>query len=147
MRHRGTITKFRSQSVSQSVSFPLFHSKAYGPQWNNAWNDSSRCLETYPNPSSSSPSSFSPVTQHAFFTRLPLATWRPVVTVPPAETARTPTFFPPTVFIYFLWLSARHVARVRAGRGAYRILAAKSEGRSPLVRPGRRWEDNIKIGF
>ena len=27
----------------------------------------------------------------------------------------------------------------------YRILLWKSEGRSPLVRPRRRWEDNIKI--
>jgi hypothetical protein len=31
------------------------------------------------------------------------------------------------------------------GRGAYRILVWKSEGRRPLGRPGRRWEDNIKM--
>jgi hypothetical protein len=30
-------------------------------------------------------------------------------------------------------------------RGAYRILVGKSEGRRPLGRPRRRWEDNIKI--
>jgi hypothetical protein len=37
-------------------------------------------------------------------------------------------------------------------RGAYNISVGKSEGRRPLVRPRRRWEDNIKtalgkIGF
>jgi hypothetical protein len=30
-------------------------------------------------------------------------------------------------------------------RGAYRTLVAKPEGRRPLGRPRRRWEDNIKI--
>jgi hypothetical protein len=30
-------------------------------------------------------------------------------------------------------------------RGAYRALAGKPEGRRPLGRPRRRWEDNIKI--
>jgi hypothetical protein len=30
-------------------------------------------------------------------------------------------------------------------RGAYRALVGKSEGRRPLGRPRRRWEDNIKI--
>jgi hypothetical protein len=31
------------------------------------------------------------------------------------------------------------------GRGAYRILVARPEGRKPLGRPKRRWEDNIKM--
>jgi hypothetical protein len=31
------------------------------------------------------------------------------------------------------------------GRGAYRILVGRPEGRRPLVRPRRRWEDNIKM--
>jgi hypothetical protein len=31
------------------------------------------------------------------------------------------------------------------GRGAYRILVGRPEGRSPLGRPRRRWEDNIKM--
>jgi hypothetical protein len=31
------------------------------------------------------------------------------------------------------------------GRGAYRILAGRPEGRRPLGRPRRRWEDNIKM--
>jgi hypothetical protein len=29
-------------------------------------------------------------------------------------------------------------------RGAYRILVVKPEGRRPLWRPRRRWDDNIK---
>jgi hypothetical protein len=38
-----------------------------------------------------------------------------------------------------------HVARMGEGRGAYRILVGRPEGRRPLVRPRRRWEDNIKM--
>jgi hypothetical protein len=34
---------------------------------------------------------------------------------------------------------------MRENRGAYRILVGRSEGRRPLGRPRRRWEDNIKI--
>jgi hypothetical protein len=30
-------------------------------------------------------------------------------------------------------------------RGAYRVLVGKTEGRRPLERPRRRWEDNIKM--
>jgi hypothetical protein len=30
-------------------------------------------------------------------------------------------------------------------RGAYRILVGRPEGRRPLGRPRRRWEDNIKM--
>jgi hypothetical protein len=32
-------------------------------------------------------------------------------------------------------------------RGAYMALVGKSEGRRPLGRPRRRWEDNIKMDF
>jgi hypothetical protein len=39
---------------------------------------------------------------------------------------------------------AGHVARMGEKRGAYRILVGRSEGRRPLGRPRRRWEDNIK---
>jgi hypothetical protein len=39
----------------------------------------------------------------------------------------------------------RTCARLGERRGAYRALAGKSEGRRPLVRPRRRWEDNIKM--
>jgi hypothetical protein len=31
------------------------------------------------------------------------------------------------------------------GRGAYRILVGRPEGRRPLGRPRHRWEDNIKM--
>jgi hypothetical protein len=30
-------------------------------------------------------------------------------------------------------------------KGVYRVLAVKSEGKKPLGRPRRKWEDNIKI--
>jgi hypothetical protein len=38
-----------------------------------------------------------------------------------------------------------HVARMGEGRGAYRILVGRPEGKRPLRRPRRRWEDNIKM--
>jgi hypothetical protein len=37
------------------------------------------------------------------------------------------------------------VARMGERRGAYRALVGKPEGRQPLGRSRRRWEDNIKI--
>jgi hypothetical protein len=42
---------------------------------------------------------------------------------------------------------AGHVARMGAVRGAYNIMVGRPEGRRPLGRPRRRWEDNIKIDF
>jgi len=30
-------------------------------------------------------------------------------------------------------------------RGSYRVLMGKPEGKRPLGRPRRRWEDNIKV--
>ena len=30
-------------------------------------------------------------------------------------------------------------------RGVYRVLVGELEGKKPLERPRRRWEDNIKI--
>jgi hypothetical protein len=38
---------------------------------------------------------------------------------------------------------AGHVARMGEGRDAYRVLVGRSEGRRPLERPRRRWEDNL----
>jgi hypothetical protein len=38
-----------------------------------------------------------------------------------------------------------HVALMREKRTAYRILVGKPDGKRPLVRPRRRWVDNIKI--
>jgi hypothetical protein len=40
---------------------------------------------------------------------------------------------------------AGHVARVEEGRGVYRALIGRSEGKRPLGRRRRRWEDNIKL--
>ena len=40
---------------------------------------------------------------------------------------------------------AGHVARMGEGRGVHRVLVGKLEGKRPLGRPTRRWEDNIKI--
>jgi hypothetical protein len=33
------------------------------------------------------------------------------------------------------------------GRGVYRVLVGKPEGKRPLRRPRRNWEDNIKADF
>jgi len=38
-----------------------------------------------------------------------------------------------------------HVARMGERRGVYRVLVGKSEGKRPLGRRRRRWEDNIKM--
>jgi len=40
-----------------------------------------------------------------------------------------------------------HVVRVGDGRGVYRVLVGKPEGKRPLGRPRRRWEDNIKMNL
>jgi hypothetical protein len=40
---------------------------------------------------------------------------------------------------------AGHVARMGERRGAYRDLVGKPEGRRPLGRPRRSWENNIKM--
>jgi hypothetical protein len=33
------------------------------------------------------------------------------------------------------------------GRGVYRVLVGRTEGKRPLGRPRRRWEDNIKMAL
>ena len=40
---------------------------------------------------------------------------------------------------------AGHVARMGEARGVQRVLVGKPEGKRPLGRPRRRWEDNIKM--
>ena len=37
------------------------------------------------------------------------------------------------------------MARMGVGRGMYRALVGKPEGKRPLGRPRRRWEDNINM--
>jgi len=40
---------------------------------------------------------------------------------------------------------AGHIAHTWEWRGVYRGLVGKPEGKRPLGRPSRRWEDNIKM--
>ena len=40
---------------------------------------------------------------------------------------------------------AGHVGRIEEGRGVHKVLVGKPEGKRPLGRPRRRWEDNIKM--
>jgi hypothetical protein len=40
---------------------------------------------------------------------------------------------------------AGHVERMGEGRNVYRVLVGKAEGRRPLGRPRRRWEDGIRM--
>jgi hypothetical protein len=42
---------------------------------------------------------------------------------------------------------AGHVACMGEGRGGYRILVGRPEGRRPLGRPRCRWEDSNKMDF
>jgi hypothetical protein len=37
------------------------------------------------------------------------------------------------------------VARIREGRGMYRVLVGRPEGKRLWGNPRRRWEDNIKV--
>jgi hypothetical protein len=40
---------------------------------------------------------------------------------------------------------AKNIARMWEGRGVYRVLVGKLEGKRPLGRPRRRWKDNIEM--
>ena len=40
---------------------------------------------------------------------------------------------------------AGHVARMEEGRGVHKVLVGKPDGKRPLGRPRRRWEDNIEM--
>jgi hypothetical protein len=42
---------------------------------------------------------------------------------------------------------AGHVARMGEGRGVYRVLVGRPEGKRPLGRPRCRWENNTKMGL
>jgi len=42
---------------------------------------------------------------------------------------------------------ARHVAHIGGGRGAYRALVGKREGKRPPGTPRYRREDNIRMDF
>jgi hypothetical protein len=49
-----------------------------------------------------------------------------------------------TYFKYVRYEGLMHVARMGGGIGVHRVLVGKPEGKRPLGRPRRRWEDNIK---
>jgi hypothetical protein len=38
-----------------------------------------------------------------------------------------------------------HVARMREGRGVYRVLVGKPEGKRQLGSPRCRWKDNVRM--
>ena len=40
---------------------------------------------------------------------------------------------------------AGHVARMKDGRSAFKILTGEPTGKRPLGRPRRRWEDNTRM--
>ena len=40
-----------------------------------------------------------------------------------------------------------HIARMEERRGVHRVLVGKPEGKRPLGKLRRRWEDNIKMDF
>jgi hypothetical protein len=40
---------------------------------------------------------------------------------------------------------AGHVARMGEGRNVYRVMVGKPEGKRPLDRPRRRWENGVKV--
>jgi hypothetical protein len=40
---------------------------------------------------------------------------------------------------------AGHVARLGEGRVVYRVLVGKPEGKRPVWRPRRRWENNVRM--
>ena len=42
---------------------------------------------------------------------------------------------------------AGHIARIEEGGDVHKVLVGKPEGKRPLERPRRRWEDNIKMYF
>jgi len=43
------------------------------------------------------------------------------------------------------FFSMCQTARMGEDRGVHRVLVGKPEGKRPLGRPRRRWEDNIKL--
>ena len=56
------------------------------------------------------------------------------------------------IFFIFVVKSRRmrwagHVALMGKGRGVHRVLLGKPEGKRPMGRPRRRWEDNIKMNL
>jgi len=54
----------------------------------------------------------------------------------------------PNIVLVIKWRRMRwvgHVARMEDSRGVFRALVGKPERKRPFGRPGRRWEDSIKM--
>jgi len=47
--------------------------------------------------------------------------------------------------VMYITHNIMHVARFGEKRGVDKVLVGKPEGKRPLGRPGRRWEDNINM--
>jgi hypothetical protein len=59
-------------------------------------------------------------------------------------------YFSPSIVRVIKWRRMRWAGRVvRMGdrRGIFRVLVGKPEGKRPLGRPRRRWDDNIKLNL
>jgi hypothetical protein len=52
-----------------------------------------------------------------------------------------------SLYLFCTVVSITHVARMGEDRGVHRVLVGKPEGKKPLGRPRRRWEDNIKMAL
>jgi len=67
--------------------------------------------------------------------------------VPPAKADQDLLFvrFTNIICRHFVVRRAGHVASTGEKIGVYRVLVGKPEGKRPLGRPRRRWDDNIKM--
>ena len=69
--------------------------------------------------------------------------WRKLHNEEPNDLHSSPNIVRVIKSIRMRW--AGHVARMGERRGMHRILVGEPEGKIPLWRPRRRWEDNIKM--
>jgi hypothetical protein len=58
-----------------------------------------------------------------------------------------PDYFKPSNASVKFLLEAKHVARMGEDRGVHRVLVGKPEGKKPMGRPRRRWENNINLNL
>ena len=50
-----------------------------------------------------------------------------------------------TTYLFPVFICMFVIVRMVEGRGVHRFLVGKPEGKRPLGRPRRTWEDNIKL--
>jgi hypothetical protein len=70
-------------------------------------------------------------------------TWRKLYTEELNDLYNSPNIIRVIKSIRVRW--ARHVARMRERRGAYRVFVGEVRGKGPLGRPRLRWEGNITM--